>query len=257
MKRPTAPALREIALVASCCLFYSVLCAIAPVSRTTALRHGHAILALEEALGLAVEAPLNSWLHGEHALTLMATTFYTTAFFLVTVVALMLAWRHDRAHYLFHRRVLFVMTFAAMATYWLFPVAPPRLLDPTLFVDSVHRLSPWGDAWGDFTSAFQNQYGAMPSMHTGWAIWVATTLWTPFVTHWQRTLLFLYPTVTVLVILATANHYVLDAVAGGAYYLVARLAVARISAAPVAADAAARMPSEVRHEAVTEATPRR
>jgi hypothetical protein len=38
---------------------------------------------------------------------------------------------------------------------------------------------------------------------------------------WQRVVGFLYPLLTLLVILATANHYLLDAVAGAIAFLAA------------------------------------
>jgi hypothetical protein len=54
----------------------------------------------------------------------------------------------------------------------------------------------------------------MPSMHAGWALWCGFTLVLLSGRRWLRVLGALYPVVTVLVILATANHYVLDVVAG-------------------------------------------
>jgi hypothetical protein len=56
----------------------------------------------------------------------------------------------------------------------------------------------------------------MPSLHTGWAVWVAVVGCVLVRRWWARLLISLYPLVTVAVIVTTGNHYVLDAVAGAA-----------------------------------------
>ena len=61
-----------------------------------------------------------------------------------------------------------------------------------------------------------NQYAAMPSLHVGWALWCAVLLWRHGGTHLARTAGVLYALVTTIVVMGTANHYFLDAVAGAA-----------------------------------------
>ena len=71
-----------------------------------------------------------------------------------------------------------------------------------------------------------NPYGAMPSMHTGWSVWVAVMLGTyVWRSWWARLTLALHPTLTIVTIVATGNHYVVDAIAGFAYFLIAWLCV--------------------------------
>ena len=61
-----------------------------------------------------------------------------------------------------------------------------------------------------------NLYAAMPSLHVGWSVWVAIALITVLRSPW-RYLAILYPCTMTFVVIGTANHYVLDAVAGAAY----------------------------------------
>jgi len=54
----------------------------------------------------------------------------------------------------------------------------------------------------------------MPSLHVGWALWCAWVVFTLTRTRWIRIAAVAYPIGTTLVVVGTANHYVLDAVAG-------------------------------------------
>jgi Na+-transporting NADH:ubiquinone oxidoreductase subunit NqrB len=54
----------------------------------------------------------------------------------------------------------------------------------------------------------------MPSLHVAWAVWCALALY-PMFRHWAlRALVVAYPVMTTLVVVATGNHYFLDAAAG-------------------------------------------
>ena len=62
-------------------------------------------------------------------------------------------------------------------------------------------------------SSLVNLYAAMPSLHVAWAAWCAAAVVIATRTRWRH-LAWLYPAATTLVVLASANHFVLDAVAG-------------------------------------------
>jgi hypothetical protein len=73
-----------------------------------------------------------------------------------------------------------------------------------------------------------NQYAALPSLHVGWALWVALQVRANtnrlFLRRWAWT----YPALITVVVMATANHYLLDAVAGAAVVLVGHVIAARL-----------------------------
>ena len=108
----------------------------------------------------------------------------------------------------------------ALVVFWTFPVAPPRLLPGSGFVDITQAT---GAASAAATSA-PDPYAAMPSLHTAWAVWVTVVGWVLLRRWWARALVAAYPAVTVTVIVVTGNHYLLDAVAGAVLAAVATLA---------------------------------
>jgi uncharacterized membrane protein len=86
------------------------------------------------------------------------------------------------------------------------------------YVDTLARYAEFG-WWAGHASAptglggLTNELAAMPSLHVGWAVWVAWAVWTNSRSRGRR-LLLLYPLGTALVVVCTGNHWVLDAVMG-------------------------------------------
>jgi hypothetical protein len=73
-----------------------------------------------------------------------------------------------------------------------------------------------------------NQYAAMPSLHEGWALWCGVMLWRYGRTRTLKVAGVAYPLLTTIVVMGTANHYLLDALAG-----VAVMGVGLLLAGPV------------------------
>ena len=99
------------------------------------------------------------------------------------------------------------------------PTAPPRLLTSEGFVDSLQDAAL--NQSGFLVTLFGNPYAAMPSLHTGTAILVGST--GVLVTRHLlvRLVWALYPALVVFSIVATANPFSLDAVAGAGVLAVA------------------------------------
>jgi hypothetical protein len=74
-----------------------------------------------------------------------------------------------------------------------------------------------------------NLYAAMPSLHVAWAVWCAVAVATATHTRWRH-LAWLYPVATTFVVLASANHFVLDAAGGAAITALGLLATRRTTA---------------------------
>jgi hypothetical protein len=140
-----------------------------------------------------------------------------------------LVWLYRRhpGRYAATRLVLFSTTAVALVGYYLYPLAPPRLMNGVDFIDTVMVHQTWGSmASGDLKN-MSNQYAAMPSMHIGWSVWCGLTVFALAAVPWVRVLGLLYPALTLVVIVATANHFWLDAV-GGVLCLAFGFAVARV-----------------------------
>jgi membrane-associated phospholipid phosphatase len=63
----------------------------------------------------------------------------------------------------------------------------------------------------------------MPSLHVAWAVWAAVAVWPLLRRRWSKSALIVYPALMVLAVIVTANHWVLDAVAGAALVWVSHL----------------------------------
>ncbi|MEU1280654.1 phosphatase PAP2 family protein [Streptomyces sp. NPDC005805] len=189
---------------------------------STAVDHGLAILRAEKALLLNAEHPLNRLFTEVPAIGIPADFLYATLHYLVTPAVLVWLFRRRPARYRAARTWLMVSTLLGLVGFTLMPTCPPRLLDASHgFVDTMAQYSSYG-WWGGEASAprglggMTNQYAAMPSLHVGWALWCGVLLWLHGRSPAVRALGVAYPLVTTVVVMGTANHYFLDAVAGAA-----------------------------------------
>ncbi|WP_405459397.1 phosphatase PAP2 family protein [Streptomyces sp. NBC_00101] len=189
---------------------------------STAVDHGLAILRLEKSLHLNFEHPLNRLLTAHSSLGIPADFAYASLHYLVTPALLLWMYRRRADAYRTVRTWLLTSTLIGLIGFTLLPTCPPRLLDARHgFVDTMAQYSSYG-WWGAEASAprglggMTNQYAAMPSLHVGWALWCGVLLWRYGRHPLLRVLGVLYPLTIVFVVMGTANHYFLDAVAGAA-----------------------------------------
>ncbi|MEU9449755.1 phosphatase PAP2 family protein [Streptomyces sp. NPDC048277] len=204
------PLVRELLLVAGLFLVYKFGRQLATGHTAEAMHNAHRIWDLERTLRLPSEVSVQSaLLHGD-TLVHLANTYYATVHFPATLAFLVWLYLRRPAHYVWARRVLAVVTAAALVLPFTFPLAPPRMLAATGLIDTAHVYGPsvYGPPSSDHLS---NQFAAMPSLHFGWALMVATGLIVATRSRW-RWLWLLHPAITLLVIVGTANHYWLDAI---------------------------------------------
>jgi hypothetical protein len=180
----------------------------------------HDLLNLERHLRINVEHAINAFTVRSEALSTFANYFYATAHFVVTIGVLVWLYKRHPLQYRSMRTVLYVCNVLALAGYWLYSLAPPRFLTSKGYVDTLKLFHTWGNYESGNLSHASNQYAAMPSMHIGWALWAGLALFWLARRRWVRWLGLAYPVLTLLVIMATANHFILDAV-GGAVALLA------------------------------------
>lgn len=109
------------------------------------------------------------------------------------------------------------VTLLALVIHVLYPLAPPRMLDQRGFVDTLHVYGPRIYSQ-DTNASVANQFAAMPSLHFGWALLIAMMFIRIKRTRWSY-LALLHPAITLLAIVATANHYIADAAVAGALVL--------------------------------------
>ncbi|MFG3554307.1 phosphatase PAP2 family protein [Micromonospora sp. NPDC047557] len=207
---PARRAARELLLVATLFLLYKVARMAVAGRVSTALANGESIWHIERLFHLPDEAAVQHPLLAHDLVAHLANGYYAYVHFPATVITLSWLYLRHPAHYLWTRRVLACLTAAALALHLLVPLAPPRLTALTGLVDTGRRFGPTVYGPPD-TDTLSNQYAAMPSLHVGWALAVAVAL--VAVTRGRLRWLWLaHPLVTLLVVVATGNHYWLDGV---------------------------------------------
>ncbi|MFJ2636305.1 phosphatase PAP2 family protein [Streptomyces sp. NPDC087422] len=200
-----------------------------------AVEHGADILHFEQLLHIDPERWFNK-LFTQHAFLGVPADFaYASLHYVVTPSILIWLWRRRPTHYRVARTWLMISTLIGLVGFTVAPTAPPRLIGGGHgFIDTMAQYGSYG-WWGTDASAprgmghLTNQYAAMPSLHVGWSLWCGIILWRYGRNRVVRTLGVLYPVTTACVVMGTANHYLLDAVAGvavmGLGYLLAKPAL--------------------------------
>jgi membrane-associated phospholipid phosphatase len=145
------------------------------------------------------------------------------------MVAIVL-WIRNRERFRIWMNMVIVLAVAGVATYFVYPMAPPWLADDGgVFPGSyVGRYSSEGfdliglHLVGGLVSQGQylvNPVAAMPSLHTAYATLAAGFFWFGR-RWWHKLLLACYPLAMGFTLLYGGEHYLIDELAGAAYALV-------------------------------------
>ena len=205
---------RELVLVAILAAAYEAIRDFMVQAGGAAGGHALSVVAAERALGIfdeqAVQAVFIRW----DTVTDAFNLYYGGTHFLVPAAALAWLFLRHPERYARARTSLAVTTAVGFACFWLFPVAPPRLLPGNFGIVDTMRATGPGHVESTLVSTAGDQYASMPSLPVAWAVWCALALY-PVLRHRAlRVLAAAYPVMTTLVVVATGNHYFLDAVAG-------------------------------------------
>jgi hypothetical protein len=199
---------------------------LAPVRQGLAVHDGNSVLELERSLHLDPERALNASLARHHVLSEVVVFWYENVHIVVTLAVFVGLWwrRADALGVL--RATLVIVNVIALAVFWSFPVAPPRMLSGSYvdLVARIHDLPVWQIG---ATALHSNQLCSMPSLHIAWATWSVIGVWQLSSRRWLRALACVYPLITTYAVMATANHYLLDAIAGAGMTLVVYLLLLR------------------------------
>jgi membrane-associated phospholipid phosphatase len=212
-----------------------------------ALDHARDVVAFEARLGIDIESSLQSWVAPSESLRTLANWIYIWGHWPVIILTMIwLAWHHRPQFYRL-RDAMMVSGAVGMVVFATYPLAPPRLADLGL-VDTVTHDS---NAYRVLQPpAFTNQYAAMPSLHSGWDLLVGMAIVSAATTLWLRVIGFAMPVLMAFAVVATANHYLVDVIAGVALVLVGHVVALRLERRrvrrrePVAAPAPARPPED-------------
>ncbi len=179
-----------------------------------AFDHAHQIMSLEHHLGIYHEQTIQKWALHFRPLILFANYYYGSFHFIVTIFAGVFLYRNFSDDYPRFRNAMAITTALALVGFTLYPLAPPRMFPELGFVDTLMKDPAFWSFNSGGMQSISNQFAAMPSVHIAWSTWCALALAPRLKSRAAKALAWSYPVVTFVVIIITANHYVLDAVAG-------------------------------------------
>jgi hypothetical protein len=222
LRKRLAEGPREIAIFAVAYLVYFGVRAISDGAPAAALRHADDVIRLEQRLGIAWEHVVQNDVVASRVLLDAANAVYMYGHWPVIIVAGALLYRYRRHSYYQLRNACLLSGLVGLAIFALYPVAPPRLTDLPL-VDTVTQHA---EGYRQIVpKALVNQYAAMPSFHAGWNVLLGIVVLRATRNWLFRGLAVAGPAAMVVAVVATANHFVLDVVAGVAIVLAGLIAV--------------------------------
>jgi hypothetical protein len=206
--------LLELLLIRVTYAAYSQVRLVARGDRTTAEAHGHQIHSLEHALHIDIEHWANHTVVQVPWLNHFLSFYYETFHFITPLTILAVLYVLRPVDFRWARTALGFATLFGLLGFWLYPLAPPRLMPGLGFIDTVHGVQDFAKPDYGAMTAVANQYAAMPSLHFGWSLWCGIVIAVVAPKWWMKALGLLDPLFTVSAIVGTANHWVLDAVGG-------------------------------------------
>jgi membrane-associated phospholipid phosphatase len=215
---------REILVVALGVVIYFSVRGLTASDAATAVENARTLVDLERSLGIAWEGSLQQLvIDSQWAVTLLNWIYIWGHWPVIATVLLWLALRHPAVYYR-TRNAMIASGLIGIAIFVNYPVAPPRLAGMGL-VDTVTAQS---ESYRVLQPpAFVNQYAALPSLHVGWDLLMGIAVMTASSRLLLRAVGVLMPLAMVAAVVLTANHYLVDVVAGVAVALTG-LAVARV-----------------------------
>jgi membrane-associated phospholipid phosphatase len=153
-------------------------------------------------------------------LTAAAWTYWNSEF---TVISLAFLWVYLRRHDQFprFRNTLLLTNVIGLVGYVLLPTAPPWMFPSFGFIDGVNHTH-------TILGIFGNPYAAMPSLHAADALIVGIALFLACRRWYFKAIWAVWPAWVWFCVIATANHFWLDVVAGIAVAVVSLVIVRRV-----------------------------
>jgi membrane-associated phospholipid phosphatase len=218
-------AARELFAITAAALVYAGVRVLTEGDTSAAEANGRRILHLERVLHIHWEPTLQSQVLAHEWLAQLANWFYIWGFWPVLAGSALFLYARHRDTYVLLRNAVFISGLIGFVFFALLPVAPPRLVDPSL-VDTIREHTTWYRTMQPVR--LTNQYAAMPSLHVGWSVLVGVALARAIRRPAAYAFGVLMPTAMALTVIVTANHYVTDVVAGAAVAAVALALAARL-----------------------------
>jgi membrane-associated phospholipid phosphatase len=213
---PSHAGLRQLGIFVLAYIVYFGVRAITQGSVADATDNALRVIRFERGLGIAWEGATQNAVLQSGVLVDAANAVYVYGHWPVLIIGGFLLFRYRREHYFRLRDVCLLSGLIGLLVFALFPVAPPRLTGLPL-VDTVTRNA---EGYRQLIpDSLVNEYAAMPSFHAGWNVLLGIVVFGATRNPLLRALSVVGPALMIAAVVLTANHYVVDVVAGVAIVL--------------------------------------
>jgi len=232
--------LRQGLIMIACYAAYDLSRALAQGREAVAMANGVFFMNLEKALHIWWEPWIQGRVSGFGPLMTLLVLIYQYAHLPIIIGAMVWLFTQRRSSWTLFRNWFLAINFIAVLVFALLPTAPPRMIFTSGVADinflhgiRAHILE---------NGVLANPFAAMPSLHFGYALFIGLMLYTLAHGRLTRYLGFVYAFVVLVAIVATGNHFIIDAVAGALVVLAAWAFAVNVqpSAAPQASAVTAR-----------------
>jgi membrane-associated phospholipid phosphatase len=207
-------ALRQLVLFAGAYYLYRIVRGAVDGRASDAYAHARDIMSIERGLNAFIEPSVQAWASGKAWIIDSASWMYVNSHFTVTLTSLVFIYLFRNSSFYFIRNMFCVSMAIALVGYVVFPTAPPRFFPEWGFQDSVSQFTGLAPDNGSVSALF-NPFAAVPSMHVCFALMLGLSLMRLVESRLLKVLWATYPLVVTFVVIATGNHWWLDAVLGG------------------------------------------
>src|SRR5215203_3700380 len=175
--------------------------------------HARDLVSAERSIGLLIEPSVQSWAIDAGWPAEVARWGYANLHFKGSCLALAIIYFGYRGSYGFVRNAVIAAMALSVVGYALYPTAPPRFL-PELGLDPSTTVTGNTPLLSNPGDPLFNPFAAVPSMHVGLSVILAWSLAFLVSSRVVKGLLFAYPLLMTYVVVASGNHFWLDAALG-------------------------------------------
>ncbi|WP_433359828.1 phosphatase PAP2 family protein [Actinoplanes sp. CA-142083] len=203
--------LPQLAVMVAAVAAYFLVRGATQAATAEAVRNAHSVVGLERALGLFHEPGWQASAMSVPFLRTVLNGIYIWGHWPVIAITLIWLARRHPAVYLRARNTMLLSGGIGLIIFATFPVAPPRLAG----LGMTDTVTAGAHAYRVLQPAmFTNQYAAMPSLHVGWDLVIGLAIAAASRHVLLRLVAVTLPVAMVITVLCTANHYLVDALAG-------------------------------------------
>jgi membrane-associated phospholipid phosphatase len=214
---PSRRAFREVAIALTAAAVYFGGRLLIEGGADEATRNAERILDIERSLGIDVERRAQDAVLGSDVLRSIGNLSYVWLHWPLLITVLIVLFHRSHLRYTQLRNSLMASGAVGLMLFWVFPAAPPRFMpgfEGTVSDDARRHYL-------DYPLSWTNQYASFPSFHIGWTLLACLALAATFESGRRQAVAMIPAVLVALAVVTTANHYVLDTIAGAGIAFVA------------------------------------